>query len=574
MLDEIKFIIVTEDMNIKNLNFIKDYNFEDFSKEEYNSDIGIMLTFKDENEKDYSVKIKKNKYNNHIQIKVSIKGTDGIQYDEILERLKIDLMKTMVESITNSYCYWVKDTQSEKLSKEIYIKINQLENRLRSFINMCMINKIGINWWDKIKYIEKEKKYYDKEKTKNKSLEYIREFPIFSGIRDELLTLNADDLTNIMTLEIKEWEKTEENLQELERMLKTSEILNIKNTYNNQCVIIEKVWETIFKEYLTSDFLGRWKNFCKMRNHIAHNKLVSFEGIKRLDKNIESIKKMIKTAETLFQNKNLTNEEIKYLDEDKRQEECNFDEFDFDEFDSDEYKKEIAEEESGVQVRSEIEIIEEFENKLRAIWYFLDDNNFSNDNIEIIESKESVEELNEIPKEIKIIDKFKNNIININFFNCMIDETEGAESRIFMSYEFNDVFFKKAELIYTNGKYYYDTYQGNYMPYTQDEFIDKEFEELLEEIFEILNKNFKDKYDWIEEIKKEKDIFYNELECIECGEESILNQNYRNYSKDTCLCCEEVNKVGTCARCSKPILILDHEEIKFCKSCLDFIENQ
>lgn len=244
------------------------------------------------------------------------------EYDEAIEEIKLKvknfwIKKTKDKNCRDENCYWIEDTQSEYLSSQIYPIINKIENRLRSLINRCMIYSYGLSWSD----------IFDKEtKIKNKYLQryqaYKKDINIFSNVNIFLLSLDSNDLIEIMN-----YKKSEINKEKMIDIISKIEEINIIDNQNFNDDICElksmayeykykiDVWNTCFRSlfeyykpsdwiqddiYVSSNFLVEWGMLCKYRNHIAHNKFIDYELYNKIFKLSSNVDIKIEEAEKEF----------------------------------------------------------------------------------------------------------------------------------------------------------------------------------------------------------------------------------------------------------------------------------
>lgn len=239
----------------------------------------------------YKIKIYIQTYDviNKLKVELSYKGTDLLS-NNFLEKLKIQIKNNLLSLFSESRCIWLEDTQSEELSKHLYVEINKVENLLRNFIIECMIHSFGLFWWEKIAPDKIESSFHQK-----KTEAYKKTFKDFANIDTHLMSLNTEDLSLILQLESKKWEF--EKTKELETMLRMDDKDKFFSAMKKQLKVVSKLWDEVFSLYLDEEFLVNWRDFCSSRNHIAHNKLIDIKNFKKTAKNIDIIKAKIEKEE-------------------------------------------------------------------------------------------------------------------------------------------------------------------------------------------------------------------------------------------------------------------------------------
>jgi hypothetical protein len=129
-------------------------------------------------------------------------------------------------------CIWLNDEQSNAFANELYSHIHRIENGLRQFINMIMIRNFGVKWWEKYT----SKKVQDKYKARFSS--YKRVANSYANVSDHLLSIDTDDLLEIMTHKIKKFSPDNNHLviNLLESLVKLETLVRLLPNIR-QCLI-------------------------------------------------------------------------------------------------------------------------------------------------------------------------------------------------------------------------------------------------------------------------------------------------------------------------------------------------
>lgn len=501
----------------------------------------------------YDMKITEQTYDNHKKIIIIIqnrKFTD--EYDDFLEDLKIDTMNLIMSEWENSRCYWLVDTQSETLSQDIYIEINKLENKLRSFINMAMIDTFGVHWWERVSVAKFGKKYYSEKIYENKSNEYKKKFLKFKNIQDELLTLNSDDLSELMEIKITKWNYSEENWKNLEEKIKTREINGIISIYEEQQESQYILWDDLFSKYFNKGFLGQWSEFCKMRNHIAHNKLVDNSGIKTLKRLINTIDEQIITAQINF-DKTCISQEAQEIFSEKQQEEWQ--------------KKYLAGIQLGVTEETSDQIRLGFKYTIESFFSDFSDTYKYQDGVELYTSEEIYSDLIRVPKKIFFKEAYGEKEMTLELIRDSVDETPGSISflEILLTMPNSDKIIEKY--IYENGELKLND-ENKYVIKKENKYNNEGLQRLSTIIAEEIKENFLPQNNKLAELYDDSKI-YEGLTCLTCGEEAILKEDYIDLQKNQCFLCKGLNFIHNCEICEELFnLELDGDNRKLCENCI------
>lgn len=502
----------------------------------------------------YNLEIKEKTYSNYKKIVIVIKSKKNKgEYDKFLEKLKVDTMNLIMSEWKNSRCYWLVDNQSEELSQNIYIEINKLENRLRSFINIAMIDMLGVEWWETVSVAKFGKKYYSEKVHERKSREYKDKFSRFKNIQDELLTLNSDDLSELMAIKISEWDYSEENWKKLEEKIKSKEIGEIISIYESQKKVKKVLWDDLFSKYFDRIFLNQWGEFCKMRNHIAHNKLVDYSGVEDLKNLINRIDEKITEAERRFEETTISQEEREIIAE-SYEEELD--------------QKFLAGIKLGVMERNSNQIKLDFKYVIENFFEDILHSYKYKDGLEIEVSTDIYSESIKIPKKIIFKETYGERKMSLIIERDEINELPGSISFLEISLKKSDLSEIKEKYIYENGELKLND-AGEYVISKED----KEDFEGLEKIFNYIEEEITEKFlsldDKVAELYENSKI-YKELKCSSCGEEAILNEDYMELQKNQCFFCKSLNNIYRCETCGTLCNEdLEEGERKLCFDCIE-----
>ena len=231
---------------------------------------------------------------------------DGTVYDCFLEQLKLAVKDCMRRDWAG--CSWIMDDQSEQLCSELYPKIFRLENRIRAFANKILIRNLGQNWIG-LPGLEKYEKSHQKL-----SADFKRKVPCFSDIDDTFLSMTMESLSSIITKgkiyahEI-DWQGIDQ--KELYEKIASGSANSVMEMIKSGRKIKCDIWEEIFGPHFADGDHAKKsiEDFIKNRNHVAHNKLLNWDGYLLMKRNIEELDDIIQEADESFENSFASEEE-------------------------------------------------------------------------------------------------------------------------------------------------------------------------------------------------------------------------------------------------------------------------
>lgn len=176
---------------------------------------------------------------------------------------------------------WIYDDQNGYMSQKLYLKVYELENKFRGLINEYMLKQFGEDWFaSKIssEFNSKSQEYGEWYNTTYKTLNYIK---------SELFNLQTRDLINMLKVsyESEELSKVYSQVNAIKNILR-----NEANKIVNREILNEKtLWEKYFEGILDENIERIWDEFSRMRNTIAHNKVISIEFYNDMVNNISEL---------------------------------------------------------------------------------------------------------------------------------------------------------------------------------------------------------------------------------------------------------------------------------------------
>lgn len=277
-------------------------------------------------------------------------------YDRLLERLKIELKKRLKKDWT--YCIWLIDEPSEVLCAELYSHFFEKENQIRSFVNRVLTFHLGAEWLCCVGL----EKYY--ESAKKKAEDFIQKVPEMEDINTDLLSLTLESLFDIVF---------NENVYEENTVITRNDLKTLENMFRKKVghdsikdYILKKrkkkanIWNDIFAQYFddSEKFRADVHNFISSRNHIVHNKLISFNAYSIILSELDEIQKDLDNGEEKFRNAELSDEIL--LTREAEEESFLYDEREF-------WRTRVSDE-TGIDVLDKDEILDKFSETVNDIY--------------------------------------------------------------------------------------------------------------------------------------------------------------------------------------------------------------
>ncbi len=373
------------------------YNLEN----EEDDEVIYARTHINKEELSIDIDIKKFTYDaNKINIFIGIDIIEDNEQDKLLEtkNKNEDLfdefvydIKVCVSEAVSKYTKeinWIRDEQNEKMSQQLYVKVHNLENKFRGIINEYMLKKFGEDWF-KTKITSEFNK-----KSEDYSEWYNQRYKTLAFIKSEIFNLQTNDLISMLknSCEDEKATKVMKQINSIKSILRNNASEIIKENILND----KDLWTKYFMNIFTSGLEGKWQNFAKMRNSIAHNKVISKEFYKDMINSISELHRIFENGSEKLRNK------IKSLEEDMFNNyinSCNLDR--------------ILESVDFKQYQDDKDVIEDifYNGELGSLYSLIEDK--VNNLIEVYEElKSSLEEIDLEIEDKYINEEEKNNLIN------------------------------------------------------------------------------------------------------------------------------------------------------------------
>lgn len=532
-----------------------------------NTLFGEKIKLESENSSLYFIETEIYTYNNSKHLFVSIVPQFISQeLDKDLSELKFIIKNSLRKDWEE--CIWLKDEQSSSLAKELYADIHELENQLRQFINIVMIRNFGVKWWDKYT----TRKIKDKYKARFSS--YKRVAQSYANVSDRLLSIDTDDLLEIMILKIKKFAPENNHVVTnlLESLKETGDINTVGAEYKKvieklrkECEVEIDLWDSLFGKYFPEGFIDEWSDFGKNRNHVAHNKLLDFNAYKTIKKSIKAVATSLSSAEKKFNDTSFSDEEKEIIQEIEEERKAELEMLEFERMES----------EAGIRILDSSSICEIFEENVSGYIESIRDSIYFRDDLET-ETSTSYDEGtdNEL---LSIQSKSTENKLVITS-DLVVDEESGGESVLTLKLLSNGELVDTCVLTYINGEAELADDHTYYLPTKYNEFSEGLINEFIDEVESQISNLFPNLVAKVESAKYEaaknggkKPVA--DSECEECSEEYICIDD-SICEIGTCVNCGHFNDIQKCNRCDKYYNPEVEGNSSFCQECVDYMDKQ
>ncbi|MFF2157810.1 TraR/DksA C4-type zinc finger protein [Paenibacillus chitinolyticus] len=499
------------------------------------------------------------------QLTVKLEETNPISdFDEELHQVKVILKNNLLNDWQK--CIWLDDHQSEFFSRKLTPEIYRVENQLRQFINMVMVSNFGVTWWDDFVPYELKMKHQARLR------HFRRGVPSFANVDDRLLSIDTDELMEVMKIQIKRWNPTfdpavvvllEKGDKEKGAKDKLAEIIK------NQFEVVDDLWITVFKNYFNESFENLWNDFYINRNHLAHNKLIDLSAFTTFKDNIREVAEMITEANSKY--------EISAISPEKRAEMLEVIQLQEEKELMQDHLESLMEADTGITLLSDSAILSQLQEKVHGFISDIEDQLYFRSDLWTdsdvgLEPNEETEILT-IHSNIKEDDK-----IIIKAFT-EIDSGHGEESNVTLTLIRNEdgaeVFNCQIKVI--NGKAIYNDDSGLYEAENDSYMDDSELihfsKSVIEEVNDLLP-NLEQVYQSLkwDEIKDGGEPPVANFPCEECGEERVsINEELAEEGR--CIACGHKHELTECIRCGC-ICNANDTVGDLCESCAEYIEKQ
>lgn len=457
------------------------------------------------------------------------------RYDKPLEALKLALKNRLIRDWKG--CTWLIDDQSEMLCADLYPRFFRIENQCRAFSNEVLIHHLGQNWLD----------HPGLEKFKNSvcSMEsaFKQTVPAFANINSSLLSMTLETLAEVINKAAVYESTTSLTTPDIEKLYEHLHNHNVQAAWE----LIEKkrvtkisLWDDIFSRYFDSppQFQRQLTQFIKGRNHIAHNKLLTFAAFQQMHKELSEFENTLEYAAERFEAVNLSVEQLDTLMIERGRRDNDL-----------QYWKERLYAETGVVIRDEWQIFKLFRDTVSDICDDLSDKYHYDPcfDVNVSEIVSSVD----ITQVCIITSSASSDKLRI-YVSMTLDGEMDAASFLEIEAKHKDEIVASAECIYHNGEGY-EKDDGSCDIKSGSDYDDHEIRDFMDivtaYIEEELNPNIKRLSDLEYECERYGGYYpVADFACAECGKNGVsVRDDFLPIGK--CCYCGYENEVYVCERC-------------------------
>lgn len=461
----------------------------------------------------------------HIEIETPTIECSDIEtrYNSTLELLKLALKDRVSKDWQD--CTWLLDEQSEMLDAELYHRFFRIENQLRAFLNKVLIQHLGQNWLERPGL----EQYKDSVCSMESSFKQI--VPQFANINTSLLSMTLETLSKVIQKAV---------IYKGDVTLSSSELIRLYQYLKNQNVqaakeFVEKkretklnLWNDIISQYFTDSeqFKRQLAQFIKARNHIAHNKLLTFFAFKKMHDELSDFELTLSKALEQFEQKNASEELLDTWQYEQEQEECD-----------EQYWRDRIIGETGMEIRDEDEIYELLCQTIMELYDALSDRYHYNPCFDVSDMETPVKD--GTTKVCVVKSKASDEKI-ILYASIALDDDMDSSSCLTVEAKHDEKIIAKVECMYHNGEGHEDE-EGLCVADSDSEYDDTGVHDFLEDLI-----------DYIEEDLKPyvKKVSAMEYECGRYGDKSpIADFACQECGKDGVSVTEELLPIGKCCYC-------------------------
>lgn len=503
----------------------------------------------------YQLRINENKYEvvfvfdkreeNNIQLHIEIESqvieneNFEIRYDKSLEQLKLALKERLKKDW--ALCTWLVDDQSEMLCANLYHRFFRIENQVRAFANKVLIQHLGHNWLEQPGL----EKYRDSVSSMEKSFKQI--VPQYANTDATLISMTLETLSEIMLKAVAYNENTvltSMDISKLYQFLNKRNEDGAKQFVQKKREIKVKIWDEIFVQYISNpeQFKKQLSQFIKSRNHIAHNKLLTFMAFKQIHDELTDFETTITKATESFEEKNASNELLDTWMSEQEQE-------NYDAEYEEQYWRDRIIGETGIEIRDTEEIYDLFYETVMNLYENLADKYHYDSCFDVSDVNQPADDGS--TKICTVISNASNDELDI-IVSMLLDDDMDSTSYLNIEAKHNEKLVAKAECIYHNGEGH-EGDEGLCVADSDSEYDDSQIHDFLEDVIAYIN-------DELNSLLKE--LFAREYECgRHGGENPVADFACAECGKDGVSVLEDFLPIGKCCYCGY------ENEVYICESC-------
>ena len=460
-----------------------------------------------------------------VEIGANDNGEEQIEkrYIKCIEQFKVALKNRLLRDFDN--CIWIADDQSEMLGARLYPRFFKTENQIRAFVNNVLIAHLGHNWLE----LPGFEKY--KLSTVSLGVSFKQIVSDFANINTTMLSMTLETLAEII-LEAVVYK--DQILLSLQEVTKLCHHLSNKNSDAAKELITKKreakvkIWDDLFAQYLPEEnvFRKQLNIFIKSRNHVAHNKLLTFSVFKQMNDELTAFDSMLRSATILFETQHASIEMIDTLQAEQEQTEY-----------EEQYWRDRIFGETGVEIRDEDEIYELLCQTVTELYDTLSDRYHYDPCFDVSDMEMPMKD--GTTKVFTVTSNASDEELSL-FVSIAVDDDMDTSSYLTIEAKHGEDIIAKVECTYHNGEGH-EGEEGLCVADSDSEYDDTEVHDFLEDLV-----------DYIEEDLNPyvKQVSSMEYECGRHGGTSpVADFACQECGKDGVSITEDLLPIGKCCYC-------------------------
>lgn len=223
------------------------------------------------------LKCEVNKLKNAVNPSFEIKFTGEKDY---LCDVRLLIVEHLASRINFNRVFVICDDVSKELAKDLYPRIYEAENALRGYIIKFFAVKYGADWYERTI-----------DENTNKRTESVQTTgAIEKTIQNQIYNLHFADLYSFIGEFCTGYQTKQQVIDKLLRISTESELEDLKND-------VQDNGQKHFKDtFIRLGFETKWKSLRKIRNSIAHNKIIDKNDIILAEQTLDEVEEIINNA--------------------------------------------------------------------------------------------------------------------------------------------------------------------------------------------------------------------------------------------------------------------------------------
>ena len=461
----------------------------------------------------------------HIEIESPIIENPDFEtrYNKTLEALKLALKDRGSKDWQG--CTWLIDDQSEMLGADLYHRFFKIENQFRAYANKVLIQHLGKNWLDRPGL----EQYKDSVCSMENSFKQI--VPQFANINTSLLSMTLETLSKVILKAVIYKENTTLTSAELTRLYQYLEKRNeqaAKEFVEKKRETKINLWDDVFSHYFADpeQFKKQLNQFIKARNHIAHNKLLTFFAFKKIQDELSVFETTLTQALEQFERMNASEELLDTWQYEREQ----------DEYDEQYWRDRIFGE-TGVEIRDEDEIYELLCQTVAELYDTVSDRYHYDPCFEVSDMETPVKD--GTTKVFTVTSNASDEKLTL-FVSIVVDDDMDTSSYLTIEAKHGEDVIAKVECTYHNGEGH-EGEEGLCVADSDSEYDDTEVHDFLEDLIAYIEEDLNPYV---------KQVSAMEYECGRHGGASpVADFACQECGKDGVSITEDLLPIGKCCYC-------------------------